>query len=90
MAGAAVVGSAGLGMARAPIRTGDTAQPQFGALSDGAAFQDTAEVIRAAVAPLPVPTPNVVVEAASDNAALPSAPDAPLAIRDYVVEAGDS
>src|SRR5205823_5171139 len=35
-------------------------------------------------------TPAVIEDASAHNAAAPSAPDAPLAIRDYVVEEGDS
>jgi len=47
-------------------------------------------IIPAVSAALPVPTPDVVQEASGDNAAAPTTPDAPLAIRTYVVEAGDS
>jgi flagellum-specific peptidoglycan hydrolase FlgJ len=43
-----------------------------------------------ALAPLVEPTPNVVEDTATTNAAAPSAPDAPLAMRTYVVEDGDS
>ncbi len=96
VAGAAVVGSGALGVGRGPAPTNDAssssqlaAQPHFESLIEPAG-QDNAATVQAAIAPLPMPTPDVVEAPSSTNAAAPSAPDVPIADRTYVVEAGDS
>lgn len=77
-------------MARPPARSSNTSQPQLEAPADALAARDNAELTQRALVPLAVPTPDVIEATAPGNAAAPSAPDAPLAIRTYVVEEGDS
>src|SRR5437016_6738972 len=98
VAGVAIVGSGAVAMTRGPSLStvGDTSQlqvgdlPQFGALADVVADQDNDVTLPRSNQPASVATPDVVEVASGGNAAAPSAPDAPLAIRTYVVESGDS
>src|SRR5712692_7823172 len=100
VAGAAIVGSGAVGMARspAPQAAGDTTQsqvevsgePRFEPLADVAAVQGSVAMAPHSSQPSPDTTPDVVEDAVTANAAAPSAPDTPQAMRTYVVEEGDS
>jgi flagellum-specific peptidoglycan hydrolase FlgJ len=61
-------------------------EPRFASLAGPTAIEEAPVSSQ----PAPVATPDVVLDTASANPAAPSAPDAPLAIRTYVVEEGDS
>ena len=82
----------------APQAAGDTTQsqvevsgePRFQPLADVAAVQGSVAPAPHRSQPSPVATPDVVEDAATANAAAPSAPDTPQAMRTYVVEEGDS
>jgi flagellum-specific peptidoglycan hydrolase FlgJ len=73
-----------------PSQVGALDEPRFEALVDTAGVQNSATTMPRSVQPAPVATPEVVEDAATANAAAPSAPDAPLAMRTYVVEEADS
>ena len=100
IAGGAIVGSGAFGMTRgpSPLAAGDTSpsqvevqkEPRFETLADATAVQGTAGTVASSIQPAPVLTPDVVEGPATVNAAAPSAPDAPLAMRSYTVEEGDS
>ncbi len=67
-----------------------SAEPRFESLADAAAVQGSVATAPHSSQPSPVATPDVVEDAATANAAAPSAPDTPQAMRTYVVEDGDS
>jgi flagellum-specific peptidoglycan hydrolase FlgJ len=97
IAGGAIVGSGAVGMSRgpSPLIAGDTAASQVEVLqaqplAEAVPVQDSAAAVPPSIQPLPAPTPAVVEDPATANAAAPSAPDAPLAMRAYTVEEGDS
>ncbi|HEV7663645.1 MAG TPA: glucosaminidase domain-containing protein [Chloroflexota bacterium] len=88
MACAAVVASGTVGVLSAPASRNELApDPPADAVIDAALVSEPAA--RPALKPLPEPT-LVVSDATSANVAAPSVPDAPLAMRRYVVEPGDS
>src|SRR5712691_4258525 len=100
IAGGAIVGSGAVGVARGPLslHSGDTspsqvevrAEPRFESLADATSVQSGGATVALTVQPAPDATPDVVEDTATGNAAAPSAPDAPLAIRTYSVEEGDT
>ena len=93
IAGGAIVGSGAVGMSRgpSPLTAGDTAASQVEVLqAQPLPVQDSMAASPPVIQPSPAPTPDVVEDPATTNAAAPSAPDAPLAMRAYTVEEGDS
>src|SRR6266851_1602006 len=93
IAGGAIVASGAVAIARGPssLPASDTSpsqvevlkEPRFESLADGAAVQGGTATVALSVQPSRGGTPDVVEDTAIGNAAAPSAPDAPLAMRTY-------